>query len=146
MAISAHNTQDHARQLLVLTERLSERLAAEIAAFEAHRPFDIHATVEETRALSALYRQETARVKADPSLLSGLDVATKTALRAATESFMAVSERHARAVEAAKTISEGIMKAVADEMAETRKPSLTYGPGAGLRDKAAHSLNYGFKA
>ncbi|ESQ80474.1 hypothetical protein [Asticcacaulis sp. YBE204] len=146
MAISAHNANDHAAQLLVLTQRLTERLTAEMAALEAHRPFEIHAAAEETRGLSALYRQETLRLKADPSLLSGMDAKTKTALRTATEAFVTVSERHARAVEAAKTISEGIMKAVADELAETRKPTLTYGPGAGLKDKGAHSLNYGFKA
>lgn len=146
MAITAQTANDRAAQLLALTERLGARLTAETAALEAHRPQDIMEAVEETRGLSALYRQETQRVKADPSLLNGLDPAHKAALRTATEAFLAISERHAHAVEAAKIVSEGLLKAVADEIIDTRKPNLAYGPKATTADKLPHSLNYGFKA
>lgn len=146
MSISARDADDYAAQLLVLTERLTERLTGEAEALEAHRPLDIRDSVEETRSLSALYRQESARLKADPARLQGLSPAHKDSLRRATEVFVAISERHARAVEAAKTISEGLMKAVADTLNETRKPSMTYGPGAAVTDRTPQSLNYGFKA
>ncbi|UDF02579.1 flagellar basal-body protein FlbY [Asticcacaulis sp. AND118] len=146
MSISARDANDYAAQLLILTERLTERLTGETEALEAHRPLDIRESVEETRSLSALYRQESARLKADPSRLKGLSNAHKDSLRRATEAFVTISERHARAVEAAKAISEGLMKAVADSLNETRKPSLTYGPGAAISDRNPQSLNYGFKA
>lgn len=146
MAISAQTANERARQLLTLTERLAMRLEAETLALEAHRPQDIHEVVEETRGLSALYRQETQRVKADPQLLAGIGAAEKAALKAATERFMVISQRHAHAVAAAKTVSEGIMQAIAEEISDKRKPSLTYGPQATTKDRAPHSLNYGFKA
>lgn len=146
MSISARDADDYAAQLLALTERLTERLSGETEALEAHRPLDIRESVEETRNLSALYRQESARLKADPSRLKGLSASHKQSLRKATEAFVSISERHARAVEAAKTISEGLMKAIADSLNETRKPSLTYGPGASIKDRTPQSLNYGFKA
>lgn len=146
MSISANDANDYAAQLLILTQRLTERLTRETEALEAHRPLDIRESVEDTRGLSALYRQESARLKADPSRLQSLNAAQKESLRKATEAFVIISERHARAVEAAKTVSEGLLKAVADSLNETRKPSLTYGPGAAVKDRTPQSLNYGFKA
>jgi len=146
MSLSVRDADDRAEQLIVLTERLSGRLTAETVALEAYRPLDIRDSVEETRKLSALYRQESARLKADPGLLGGISQTSKNRLRAATEAFVAVSERHARAVDAARSVSEGLLKAIADALSEIRKPSLTYGPGASVRDRAPQSLNYGFRA
>jgi len=146
MSLSVRDSDDRADQLIILTERLSERLRLETQALAAHRPLDIRDSVEETRKLSVLYRQESARLKADPSLLTGISPAHKARLRKVTEAFVELSERHARAVEAARSVSEGLLKAIADSMAEMRKPSLTYGPGASIRERAPQSLNFGLKA
>lgn len=108
MSLSVRDSDDRAEQLITLTERLSERLSLETSALEAHRPLDIRDSVEETRKLSAIYRQESARLKADPSLLSGISPTHKARLRQVTEAFVAMSERHAHAVEAARSVSEGL--------------------------------------
>ncbi|MFT3995970.1 MAG: flagellar basal-body protein FlbY [Asticcacaulis sp.] len=146
MTVSARDADDRAAQLVILTERLTECLSTEVTALEAQRPLDIRDSVEETRKLSVIYRQESARLKADPSLLNGISALSKQRLRAATQAFVDISERHARAVDAARSVSEGLLKAVADSLAEMRKPSLTYGPGASVNDRSAQSLNYGFRA
>jgi hypothetical protein len=41
-----------------------------------------------------------------------------------------VLRRHAGALEAMKTVTEGLVKAVADEVASQRATSNSYGPGA----------------
>ena len=48
MALAANDADDRVQQLLVLTDRLTDLLAAETRAFEARRPQDAAATSEET--------------------------------------------------------------------------------------------------
>lgn len=146
MALTAHNGSERARQLLALTRRLGERLQSEAEILEAHRPQDIYDGIEETRQLSNLYRHESARIKADPSLLSGLTPTEKQALRTATEAFQVQLTRYERAVTAAKTVTEGIIAAVAEDVGKTRAATATYGPRATARPSGPQSLNYGYKA
>ena len=48
----------------------------------------------------------------------------------ATEAFDAVLARHARALTAAKTVTEGVVKAIAEEVGRARAQTAGYGPGA----------------
>jgi len=146
MALVASNSSDRARQLIALTQRLSERLQRETALLEAHRPQDLYDGIEETRQLSNLYRHESARIKADPSLLDGLPAQDKAALTAATEAFQAHLQRYELAVKAAKTITEGIIAAVAEDLNRRRSATATYGPRARTVATGPQSLNYGYKA
>lgn len=146
MTLSAHTPQDRARQILSLTERLGARLTFETSALEAHRPQDIHDGIEDTRQLSNLYRLETARLKADPTLLSGLSDDLKSQLRTATENFMAVAKRHAIAVEAARTVTEGILQTIATDMSERKAQSASYGPGGRQLYREPTSLNLTHRA
>ncbi len=142
MALFADDAHDRVSQLIALTERLTERLAEETRAFETRRPQDAVAGMEETQRLANLYRHESARVKADPSLIANAELKQRLSLIQATEAFEAVLARHARAVEAARTISEGIVRAIAAEVAEVRSPG-GYGAGgqAQAGDARAVTLN-----
>ncbi|WP_282008818.1 flagellar basal body protein [Brevundimonas aveniformis] len=142
MALFADDAHDRVSQLIALTERLTERLAEETRAFEVRRPQDAVAGMEETQRLANLYRHESARVKADPSLVENAELKQRLSLIQATEAFEAVLARHARAVEAARTISEGIVRAIAAEVAEVRSPG-GYGAGgqAQAGDARAVTLN-----
>ncbi|HSV02659.1 MAG TPA: flagellar basal body protein [Phenylobacterium sp.] len=130
MAIAAHDAADRVAQLVVLTERLTELMAAQALAFEQHRPQDAAAFVEETSKLANLYRHESARVRADPGLIGGVPAAERTRLVRATEAFDAVLARQARALEAAKFVTEGLVRAIAEEVAAHRErgAAATYGP------------------
>ena len=48
----------------------------------------------------------------------------------ATRAFDAVLARHGRAVEAAKTITEGLIRAIAEEVSKQRSAVSSYGPKA----------------
>ena len=81
-------------------------------------------------------------MKADRSRIDTADLQQRMALMRATEAFEAVLGRHARAVEAARTVSEGLVQAIAAEVAQARSPA-TYG-AAGLAasgDMRAVTLN-----
>jgi len=143
MALSAQNPSDRARQLLALTERLTQRLAEETVVLEAHRPQDLHDRLEETRNLSNLYRIESMRVKADPGLLKGISAQEKQALVKATEAFNAQLAHYERAVNAAKTVTEGIVAAIADDMNTRRAGNMTYGARGHARPTGPQSLGTG---
>ena len=130
MSLHASTPDDRAAQLMALTERLSERLAAEAALFETRRPHEVAAGVQATQELAALYRQESFRVRREPHLLSGAAPERLKALRTATERFEAALARHGRAVAAAKTVTEGLVEAIASEVARMRASNAGYGPGA----------------
>ena len=146
MALAAANATERARQLIALTTRLGERLVSETASLQARRPQDILEGIEETRNLSNLYRHESMRIKADPSLLEGLDPADKKALREATELFQDRLHQYELAVNAAKTITEGIISAVADDLNSRRKQTSLYGARGRTIDTGPQSLNFGKKA
>ena len=115
-------------ELIVLTERLTALLVEQAQAFEARRPQDAARNMEETARLANLYRHEAQRVRQDPLPLAEAPLAQRVRLIRATEGFDAVIARHGRALTAAKTITEGLVHAIAHEVAFQRTRGAAYGP------------------
>lgn len=118
--------QARVRQLVQLTRQLTDRLSLETAAFEERRPQDVAGSLAETQEMANLYRRDTAHVKANPALLAGAPASDRTDLIRATEVFNTVLARHALAVEAARMISEGLVRAIAQEVTASRTPAAAY--------------------
>jgi hypothetical protein len=129
MALAAEDAADRVDQLIILTERLTELIAESCQAFENRRPQDAAIFVDETSRLANLYRHESMRVRADPGMVSSAPLAERTRLIRATEAFDAVLARQGRAIEAAKFVTEGLVRAIAEEVAAQREDKATYGAG-----------------
>lgn len=136
MALAASDAADRVEQLIILTERLTELVAEQCQAFENRRPQDAAAMLEETSRLANLYRHESTRVRANPGMVEGAPLAARTRLVRATEAFDAVLARQGRAIEAAKTVTEGLVKAIGEEVARQRTQGSTYG-AAGVQSAGA---------
>lgn len=121
------NATARVRQLVDLTTRLTARLSEESRIFESHRPQDAAAALAGTQDLANAYRRESAQVKANPASIAAAPVADRTALIRATEAFEAVLSRHARTVEAARIVSEGLVRTIAAEVAGQRGNPSAYG-------------------
>lgn len=121
------NATARVRQLTDLTRRLTARLGEESKAFESRRPQDAAATMAATQDLANSYRRESAQLKANPASVAAAPAADRTALIRATEAFEAVLSRHARAVEAARIVSEGLVRTIAAEVAGQRGSPSAYG-------------------
>jgi hypothetical protein len=130
MALAANDAADRVDQLIILTERLTDLIAAQCLCFEQHRPQDAAKLMEELGRLSNLYRHESTRVRADPRLVAGAPADLRQRLIRATEGFDAVLHRHGRAVNAARTVTEGLVRAIANEVASQREQLSGYGPTA----------------
>ncbi|MBP7650090.1 MAG: flagellar basal body protein [Phenylobacterium sp.] len=129
MALSALDAADRVEQLIILTERLTELVALEAQAFEQQRPQEAMVHIEETSRLANIYRHESARVRANPAMVAAAPVAQRTRLIRATEAFDSVLARQGRALDAARTVTEGLVKTIANEVAAQR----TTGAGYGLK-------------
>lgn len=127
---------DRIEQLIALTERLTQLIAGQAQAFETHRPQDAAATMEETSKLASLYRKEAARVRADPEPINSAPLKQRARLVRATEAFDAVMARQGRALTAAMAVTEGLVHAIAEEVAAQRASGSAYGP-AGVKPKPA---------
>lgn len=143
MTLSAEDPGDRARQLTALTQRLTDLIAADTRAFEARRPQEAAARMVETGELANIYRRESLRIRRDPTLLEGAALEERRSLARATEAFEAVLARHGRALEAAMTVTEGLVQAIAGEVAAARARGAGYGAGGvALRgDASAVTLN-----
>ena len=115
--------------LIILTERLTGLIAEQAQAFEARRPQDAARNMEETSRLANIYRQEAQRVRAEVKPFADAPLALRAKLVRATEAFDAVIARQGRALEAAKTVTEGLVHAIAEEVAAQRSRGTAYGPG-----------------
>ena len=135
--------QARVRQLIVLTKRLTDRLSAETQAFADRRPQDVAAGLTETQEMANLYRRDTAHVKANPALLRDAPLDDRKALVEATRVFDTVLSAHARAVEAARQISEGLVRTIAAEVTAARTPASAYAADgrAALGDGRAVAFN-----
>jgi hypothetical protein len=134
MALAASDAADRVEQLTVLTERLTELTAQQALAFEQRRPKDAAAMLEEISRLANLYRHESTRVRADISLVEDAPAPARAKLVRATEAFDAVLARQGRALEAARTITEGLVKCIAEEVAAQRSQTSVYGAGGRQTD------------
>ncbi len=117
----------HLRRLTSLTDRLTARLEMETDAFASRRAHDVASGLAETQELANIYRRESAQLKAAPGLLAAAPSSERLALIKATEAFEAVLAVHGRTVEAARTISEGLVRTIAQEVAGARAMGAGYG-------------------
>lgn len=147
MTATAQDAAERVDQLILLTERLTGMIADAAAAFEQRRPQDALKDIEETSRLANLYRHESTRVRADPGLVAAAPLDQRTRLVRATEAFDAVLARQGRALEAAKTITEGLVRAVAEEVAAQRTKGVSYGAdGVTTANRAATAITLNKRA
>ena len=143
---TTETASENVELLIVLTEQLTQRLAGDAQAFEARRPHEAAERLGETSRLANLYRHESARVRQDPSLVAGAPRVLRQRLERATEAFEAVLARHGRALFAVKAITEGVVRAIAEEVANNRAATANYGPGARTRPVSATAITLNHQA
>ncbi len=128
--MSDETARINVERLITLTEQLTGQIGADADAFEARRPHEAASRVDETARLANLFRHESARVKQDPSLIAGAPREARARLAKASQAFERELARHGRALHAVKTVTEGVVRAIAEEVANSRAAATGYGPRA----------------
>jgi hypothetical protein len=128
--------------IIALTDKLTGLLAQQARAFEQHRPQDAARHLAEVSRLTNVYRTFSAQVRGQPQMVEAAPEELRRRLLRATEAFDAVLERQGRALAASKTVTEGLVKAIAEEIAAKRGGGQAYGPSGARRIPAtAITLN-----
>ncbi|MFC7291809.1 flagellar basal-body protein FlbY [Hirschia litorea] len=142
MAIAAHDGADRADQLIAITQRLSTLISEEIVAHQENRLDATSQDWAEKEKLAHAYRIEIANIRANPTLLAEASQAQKEELKNTVEAFRELSERHANALLASKEVTEGLVRALTEEVATSRAAPAGYGRAGTVaqpKSSAAHS-------
>jgi hypothetical protein len=140
---------DRADQLLVIATRLVALVRSEVEALKARKLDGGSADFAEKERLAHAWRLEVNQVRADPSVLAGATAAQKAALRDVAHELETLLETHTQALEAMKTVTEGLVRAIADEVAASRRAPAAYGRSGSLqgpRPDAASGIAVNAKA
>ena len=126
-----HPADEKLDALAQVADRLTELLVLDCQAFEAHRPHEVAARAEETARLANIYRHESSRLRSEPALVKAASAERRLRLSRSVEAMEAVLARHGRALHAAKVVTEGLVQAIAKEVAAQRSAAAGagYGPG-----------------
>ncbi|MBC7768736.1 MAG: flagellar basal body protein, partial [Phycisphaerales bacterium] len=120
MALIADDCRDRAEQLIALTERLTALIAQEAQRIRARLPPLEGAEAEEKNRLANAYRLELARIKQEPALIEGAPPLLLAKLRKQTEKLHETLAAHEIELNAVKLITEGLVHAMAEEVARQR--------------------------
>lgn len=132
MALKADDARDRAEQMVLVTTRLTALIQEETRRIEAREPPLDGAQAEEKTRLANAYRLELTRIKHDRSLIEGAGGDLLVQLRQTTEALNAALAAHEIALGAVKMISEGLVQAMAGEVARLRQGEANYGASGGL--------------
>jgi hypothetical protein len=130
------DTIDRASQLLAMTQRLVGLLEVEIEALKARRDLGAATDWDEKERLVHAWRIEVSKVKADPTLIGGIPETLKADLRTAAKQLEERLEMHAHALMASKTVTEGLVRSIANEIASTRSAPAAYGRSGAVNSGA----------
>ena len=112
--------------LILMAERLTEAFEADIAALKAGRPKDMRTLDPEIQKLTVLYGREAQGF--DPAHVKSAPADLRKRFAVSTARFRDCLKLHARMVTRVKNASEGLVKAIADEVGKRRAASKPYAP------------------
>ncbi|MDE2182243.1 MAG: hypothetical protein KGJ78_04415 [Alphaproteobacteria bacterium] len=120
--------RERIERLIAMGERLTAAIEADIAALKAGRPKEMRTLDPEIQRLSALYGREAQAFTLERAKAAPPDLRKK--FLAVTIRFREILALHARLLTRIRNASEGIIKAVADEVERVRAPLTTYAPAS----------------
>lgn len=137
MALIADDAKDRVEQLLLLTERLAAQAAEDTRRIEAREPLPEGPAADERNRLANAYRLELARIRQDPALIQDAPPDLLSRLRRSTVALHETLSAHELALNAVKIVSEGMVQAMAEEVARQRLSGANYSAQGALEARAA---------
>jgi hypothetical protein len=135
-----HVIQDSGRleRMIALAERLVAVLENDIVALKGGNPGALQSADPEVQKLTAQYGREAHNF--DIRIAQAAPVSLRTRFMAITAKFREVLQLHTRLLARVKNASEGMIKAIAEEVNKMNAPTRTYGPRAGYGAQASGAM------
>jgi hypothetical protein len=122
-------------RLISLAERIIAALESDIAALKEGRPGVLQTNDPEIQKLTAIYGREAKGF--DPKLAENAAPTLRQRFFAITAKFREVLQLHARMLTRVKNASEGIIRAIAQEVERANAPMRTYSARPGYKPPSA---------
>jgi len=125
-------------RLIALAERLIAALESDIAELKNGRTATLKTNDPEVQKLTALYGREAQGF--DLRIAQSAPPTLRQRFLAITAKFRDVLQLHARMIARVKNASEGIIRAIADEVERANAPTRTYGPRPGYKPPSSGAM------
>ena len=132
------NDTPRIERLIALAEKLVMALENDIAELKNGRTTALRTNDPEIQKLTALYTREAQGF--DPRIAQSAPPTLRQRFMAVTAKFREVLQMHARMIARVKNASEGIIRAIADEVERTNAPTRTYGPRPGYKPQSSGAM------
>lgn len=125
-------------RLIAMAERLIAALESDIAALKAGRPQALSVGDPEFQRLTAVYGREARGF--DIRIAQNARAELRARFLAITAKFRAVLQLHGRMLTRVKNASEGMIRAIAQEVERANAPMRTYGPRPGAAPQPSGAM------
>lgn len=125
-------------RLIALAERLIVALESDIAELKNGRTATLKTSDPEVQKLTALYTREAQGF--DLRIAQSAPPTLRQRFLAITAKFREVLQLHARMIARVKNASEGIIRAIANEVERANAPTRTYGPRPGYKPQSSGAM------
>lgn len=126
-------------RLIALAERLTRALEDDIAALERGRPREMRTIEPEIQQLAALFARESAAVNV--AAVKSLPADKRSKLTDTTRRFQEALSRQTRMIKRMKSVSEGMIHAIAEDVARKKTAMRPYAPTA-FRPRSPGAMVY----
>ena len=125
-------------RVIALTDRIADALDADVSALEKGRPRELHTLDPSIQQLTALYAREAGSINA--SVARSLSPELRNRLSASTKRMNDLLKRHQRIITRVRNASEGLIRAVAQEVERRRSFQRSYAPRPAVRPQAPAAM------
>lgn len=130
--------------LALLSDRLADAIDAECAEMAARRLHRLQPLIEAKIQVVKAYERQLAQM-GGPAVIAA-DTGARARLKAPTRRLREALALHTVQIAAARTVSDRLMRSIAETVASKARPVLGYGPGAALRTASAAPAAMAFHA
>lgn len=130
MPLAAIDSTDRVEQLIALTLRLTGLIERETELFKNRRPREITEFQDERTKLSTLYAQELTLIANQKSLIADVKTELLDQLKTLTATFQEKLSEHGKILSRVRSVTEGMIRAVAEEVSHMKNPQTGYGAHA----------------
>lgn len=116
---------DRIERLVKMADRLSDALSFDIEALTSGKVRQLKSTSDEMQALAALYGREARGFKVET--VKSVPADLRARFVTSTGRFRDVLQRHSRILTSMRDVSEGMIRAVVDDVERKNAPMRTYG-------------------
>ncbi|RIK95571.1 MAG: hypothetical protein DCC73_04215 [Proteobacteria bacterium] len=124
------NAKNPVLTLISLTRRLGEVVRQENTLLNQRRPSEATTLIEEKGRLAAAYGREMDILRKNGGARAFGSADQLRELKRETSAFRKLLDEHRRILERVRTVSEGMLKAVGEEVARRSRPPQGYGKNA----------------